>query len=228
MTEPAWQRVVKALRDDILDGVLPPGLQLRQEALAEQYGVSRVPAREALRQLEAEGLVSSEPNKGAFVSTLSIEEIDEMLDIRIALELRALKLALPGITSAVVAKAKRILAAYDRSDDPQEWRDLNLAFHLCLYAPCKRPRMLKMIEDVSLVNYRFLRTWISTTVGSAKPQAQHRLLLEACAAHDDKRALRLLEAHIEHTRDALRRKRDAGSAAANGRNLPSRSPRRVA
>lgn len=228
MTEPAWKRVVTALRDDILDGVLPPGLQLRQEALAEQYGVSRVPAREALRQLEAEGLVSSEPNKGAFVSTRSIEEIDEMLDIRIALELRALKLALPGITPAIVAKAKRILAAYDRSDDPQEWRDLNLAFHLCLYAPCNRPRMLKMIEDVSLVNYRFLRTWISATVGSAEPQAQHRLLLEACAAHDEKQALRLLEAHIEHTRDALRRKRDAASATANRRKPPSRNPRRMA
>ena len=207
MSEAASHRIVRSLRDDILSGALAPGLQIRQEALAEQFSVSRVPVREALRQLETEGLITSELHKGAFVSSISLDEAEEMLDIRIGLETRALKLAIPNITPAVVSKARKILATYDRSDDPQEWRDLNVAFHLILYAPCNRPRLIKMIEDVVLVHYRFLRTLISISVGRIDPQIEHHQLLEACAANESKRALQLLEAHIEHTRSALQRKR---------------------
>jgi DNA-binding GntR family transcriptional regulator len=212
------------LRDDILNGLLPPGLQVRQEALADQFGVSRVPVREALRQLEAEGLITSELHKGAFVSSRSLDEVEELLDIRIALELRALKLAIPNISADVVAKAQDILDVYDASDEPQEWRDLNMSFHMTLYAPCNRPRMIKMIEDVMLVNHRFLRTYISATVGRVDPQAEHHRILDACAAKDSRKALQLLETHIEHTRAALQRKRRvaAGSQPAGNpafRNL---------
>lgn len=225
MSEAASQRIFRALKDDILNGVLAPGLQIRQEALAEQFGVSRVPVREALRQLESEGLLSSELHKGAFVSTRSLDEVEEMLDIRLALELRALKLAIPNITTEVVAKANNILATYDQSIDPQEWRDLNVAFHMTIYAPCNRPHMVKMIEDVVLVNYRFLRTYISTTVGRAEPQAEHHQILEACAVHDSHRALQLLERHIEHTRIALQRRRAImlNSDPARKQSLPATS-----
>ena len=208
-SEPIAFQIVRSLRDDILNGVLAPGLQIRQEALAEQFGVSRVPVREALRQLETEGLVTSELHKGAFVSTRSLDELDEMLDIRFALELHALKLAIPNVTPAVVAKARMILDTYDRSDEPQEWRDLNLSFHLTLYSACNRPRLVKMIEDVQLMNSHFMRTYISATVGRKNAQAEHHAILDACATRDSRRALRLLESHIEHTRSALQRKRDA-------------------
>ena len=208
-SEPIAFQIVRSLRDDILNGVLAPGLQIRQEALAEQFGVSRVPVREALRQLETEGLVTTELHKGAFVSTRSLKELDEMLDIRIALELHALKLAIPNMTPAVVAKARKILDTYDRSEEPQEWRDLNLSFHLTLYGACNRPRLVKMIEDVQLMNSHFMRTYISATVGRKSAQAEHHEIIDACATRDSHRALRLLEAHIEHTRSALQRKRDA-------------------
>ncbi len=205
--EPISLRIVRALRHDILDGVLPPGLQIRQEALADRYGVSRVPVREALRQLEAEGLVTSELHRGAFVSSLSLDELEEMLDIRIALESRALKLAIPNMTPEVLARARAILDEYDGSENPEEWRDLNMSFHMTLYGPCGRPRLLKMIEDAVLVNHRFIRTYISVTVGRSGPQADHHRILQACAGGDARRALRLLEAHIEKTRSVLRRKR---------------------
>jgi DNA-binding GntR family transcriptional regulator len=208
-SEPAAFQIVRSLRDDILNGVLAPGLQIRQEALAEHFGVSRVPVREALRQLEVEGLVTTELHRGAFVSSRSLEEIEEMLDIRIALEVRALKLAIPNLTRDIVAKARRILATYDHSEEPQQWRDLNLSFHLTLYDACNRPRLVKMIEDVVLMNSHFMRTYISATVGRTGAQAEHHRLLDACAAGDARRALRLLETHIEHTRAALQRKRAA-------------------
>lgn len=204
MSEPAAFHIVRSLREDILNGVLAPGLQIRQEMLAEKFGVSRVPVREALRQLEAEGLVTTELYRGAFVATRNLEEIEEMLDIRIGLETRALKLALPNFTPAIVTRARKILETYDRSERPQEWRDLNLSFHLALYQPSNRPRLVKMIEDVAAMNSHFMRTYISATVGRVDAQAEHHQMLDACAAGDSRRALRLLETHIEHTRDALR------------------------
>jgi DNA-binding GntR family transcriptional regulator len=200
-------RIVDALRESILDGVLPPGLQVRQEALAEQFGVSRVPVREALRQLEAEGLIHTELHKGAFVSSLSLEQVIEMLDIRIGLELRALKLAVPNFTAQHAGAAKRILERYDASASPRDWRDLNLAFHLALYAPCNRPRLVKMIEDVALGTHRFLRTYVSAIVGREDPQAEHHRLLELCVDGDAAGALALLEAHIERTKTVLLRHR---------------------
>ena len=140
--------------------------------------------------------------------------VEEMLDIRQALEMLALKLAFPHLTPQDIAKARKILTTYDNSDDPQEWRDLNVAFHMALYAPCKRPRLIKMIEDVVLVNYRFLRTYISQTVGRVDPQAEHYAILDACADGDCPKALALLETHIEHTRAALQKRRASGPPTA--------------
>ncbi len=225
MSEPVSQRVFRALREDILNGELAPGIQIRQEAVAEQFGVSRVPVREALRQLEIEGLVTSELHRGAFVASRTLVEIEETLDIRLALELRALTLALPHITPAVVAKARKILSSYDRSDDPREWRDLNIAFHMTLYAPCNRPRLLKMIEDAVLVNHRFVGAEISATVGREDPQREHRELLDACLKGQPQRALKLLEAHIEHTRQALQRRRKNEASRSSRRAPPSNSTR---
>jgi DNA-binding GntR family transcriptional regulator len=213
MSEPVSQRIFRSLKDEILNGVLPPGIQLRQEAVAEKYGVSRAPVREALHQLESEGLLTSELHKGAFVSNRSLDEVEEMLDIRQALEMQALKLAVPRITPQIIEDARKILTVYDQSDDPLEWRDLNVAFHMALYAPCNRPRLIKMIEDVVLVNYRFLRTYISSTVGRSAPQDEHHMILDACAAGDAERALQLLDMHLTHTRLALQKKRQSQSAA---------------
>jgi len=191
---------------DLIFSSVPPSWAWAVELLAEQFGVSRVPVREALRQLEAEGLLYSELHKGAFVASRSLDEVVEMLDIRIGLEVRALQLALPNFTKQTIQEAKAILKKYDGSETPQEWRDLNLQFHLCLYQPANRPRLLKMIEDVVLGTHRFLRTYISATVGREDPQAEHHLLLELCAAKNASAALRTLESHIEHTKTALLRK----------------------
>jgi DNA-binding GntR family transcriptional regulator len=205
MRKPRATRIVEVLRARILDGTLAPGLQVRQEALADEFGVSRVPVREALRQLEAEGLIRSELHRGAFVASRTLDEVIEMLDIRIGLEVRALKLALPNMTSAALRDARHILERYDASARPQDWRDLNLDFHLALYRPCNRPRLVRMIEDVVSGADVFLRTYISATVGRRDPQAEHYRILDACAKRDEPLAARLLEEHIEHTKAALRR-----------------------
>ncbi len=115
---PAPELVRDGVREAIFSGLLPEGTQLRQDQLAEQYGTSRIPVREALRQLESEGLVRIEPNKGAVVTSLSVGDVLEMLDIRIALECHALRLAVPNMVEEDFAYAESILETYNADPDP--------------------------------------------------------------------------------------------------------------
>lgn len=192
------------LRDAILAGQYSEGQQLRQDELAEQFGTSRIPVREALRQLESEGLVEIQTNKGAVVKGISIEDVFELLDIRIALECRALKLAIPNMAFEDIEVAEEILAEYDRAPDPVLWGEMNWRFHWTLYSPCNRPRLLAMIE----ANYghvsRFIRRQVSSATGKTKPQQDHVELLRLCREGHVDEAVALLEKHIEQTQKSLR------------------------
>jgi len=195
--------VTSALRDMILTGSLGIGVQLKQEALAKRFGVSRIPVREALKRLQAEGLVQHTPHQGSIVATQSVPELLETLDIRIGLETRALKLAIPLMKPADHKAAREIMTRYDASDSPLEWAELNLEFHLCLYRACGRPRLLKMIEEIVRGIGIHLRAQQSYKAGRKSPQSEHREILKACVARDIPLAIELLEKHIEHTQQAL-------------------------
>ncbi|QEI04981.1 GntR family transcriptional regulator [Pigmentiphaga aceris] len=195
--------VTLALRDLILSGELGIGVQLKQEALAKRFGVSRIPVREALKRLQAEGLVAHTPHQGSIVASLSVDELIETLDIRIGLETRALKLAIPLMKTADHKAARAIMAKYDASDSPLDWAELNLEFHLCLYRPCAKPKLLKMIEELVRGTGIHMRARQSYQIGRKLPQSEHRALLKACMARDVSLAVDLLEQHIEHTQQAL-------------------------
>jgi DNA-binding GntR family transcriptional regulator len=201
---PAPELVRDALRASILAGELEAGRPLRQDEVAEQFGTSRIPVREALRQLESEGLVTFHPNKGVVVKGLSLEDVLEMLDIRIALETRALRLAIPQMAVEDLDAAQDILESYDRSLEPEAWGDMNWNFHWTLYLPCARPKLLAMIE----ANYghvtRFIRTQVSRATGKTRPQQEHHELLRLCREGNVERAVNLLDRHIEGTQKSLR------------------------
>jgi len=203
MSKPTSDQITSAIRKHIHDGVLSAGVPLKQEDLAEQFGVSRIPVREALKKLEVEGLVKHEPHKGAVVVTHSIDEVIEMLDIRIGLETRALKLAVQNLSEQDIRHAEAILARYDASSKPGVWSALNLEFHLALYKAANRPKLLKMIEDLVLGTQRYTRIYISHTVGREQPQREHHQILEALRQRDTEAAVSLLEQHITHTQNAL-------------------------
>ena len=196
--------VREALRRAISAGELAPGIQLRQDELAEKFGTSRIPVREALRQLEAEGFVTFLPNRGAVVSDLSIDEVIELLEIRIALECHALRLAIPAMGDVDLDDAKAILRSYDEEPDPEKWGAFNWRFHKALYAPCNRPRLLAMIE----ANYghvgRFTRALVSRATGKDRPQREHYQLLDFCRDGEIEKAARLLRAPIVQTQKTLR------------------------
>ena len=196
--------VREALRRAISAGEMAPGFQLRQDELAERFGTSRIPVREALRQLEAEGFVTFLPNRGAVVSDLSIDEVIELLEIRIALECHALRLAIPAMGDIDLDDAREILRSYDEEPDPEKWGAFNWRFHKALYAPCNRPRLLAMIE----ANYghvgRFTRALVSRATGKDRPQREHYQLLEFCRGGEVEKAVRLLREHIVQTQKTLR------------------------
>ncbi|MGE0801302.1 MAG: GntR family transcriptional regulator [Lautropia sp.] len=195
--------ITAELRDMILSGEIGLGVQLKQESLAKHFGVSRIPVREALKRLLAEGLVEHTPNAGSVVARKSPEELHEILDIRIGLETRALALAIPNMRPADFKAARDIIARYDASDEPREWAELNLEFHLRLYRPCGRPKLLRMIEEMVRGVDIHLRALQSSKTGRKAPQVEHRDILAACVERNVKKATALLQAHIEHTQSAL-------------------------
>ena len=140
------QAVTERLRTDILSGDLPAGAQLRQDHIAADFGVSHIPVREAFRRLEADGLVTTIPRRGAFVSRMSGEDAREITEMRVALETLAVRLSVPNAPSVSLAAAEDALRIAGQSGDIADWSAMNLQFHRALYAPCGRPRLLSTIE----------------------------------------------------------------------------------
>src|SRR5882724_3410548 len=184
--------VREKLRRAIVSGELAPGIQLKQDELAERFGFSRIPVREALRQLEAEGYVTIYPNRGAVVAELRLEDVLELLEIRLALESHALRLAVPRMVEMDIDAAEAILKAYDSESEPEKWGEMNWQFHSTLYAPCNVPKLLAMIQ----ANYghvsRFTRGMVSRAAGKEQPQREHYVLLTACRKGRVDRAVQLL------------------------------------
>ena len=195
--------VSAGIRRMILAGELEGGAQLRQGDLAEQFGTSRIPIREALRYLEAEGLVTMHVNRGFVVSVHSLDQIMEMMEIRIALECRALRLSIPNMVDEDFEEGKRLLNEYEVEANPSGWSDLNWRFHRLLYLPCSLKRLLSLIET----NYgqigRFLRSQVSFAVGRDRPQQDHWRLLNLCRGGHVEEAVRLLQQHITRTQKTV-------------------------
>ena len=191
--------VVEAIRERILSGGYPAGTQLRQESLAAQLGVSRIPVREALRQLEAEGLVSFAPHRGAVVSGHSVDEIEELFELRAMLESDLLRRAVPRLTSVQLDSADAVLVRFDaalRDREVAAWGDLNWQFHSTLYAPAARPVTLATVERLHRHAERYMRMQLALTHGESRAASEHRELLERCRRRDVRGGASLLSNHI--------------------------------
>lgn len=184
------------LREEIISGKLSGGVQLKQEELALKYGVSLSVLREALKSLEAEGLVVFYPNRGAIVSELSADEAGEIFDIRLFLELGALELAIPNLTDADIAEAERILQQTDAEANGRRLGELNWQFHETLYRASGKPKLLTLIQNMHNNVERYMRLYLSTMNYQPKSQEEHSRLLNACIQRDVKAAQELLRRHM--------------------------------
>src|SRR6478672_13025574 len=219
---------IEALRERILRGDYPDGEPLRQDALADELGVSRIPIREALRQLETEGLVTFNPHRGAIVSSLSLEEIEEVFDLRASIESDLLRRAIPHLTTHQLDQADEVLERYAvalRTGDVAKWGVLNWQFHASLYAPAARPITMNIVQRLHQQSDRYLRMQLALTHGETRASEEHRAIAVAARAHDTKRACQLVRDHIAGAgRSLLAFLRERRDEDTNGR-VPTRARR---
>jgi DNA-binding GntR family transcriptional regulator len=200
--------VTESLRKRILSGEFTDGQQLRQEALSNEYGVSRVPVREALRQLEAEGLIQIIDHKGALVSKLSLDDVLELLEIRAMLEGAVLRSSIPRQTAEDLRLAAATLAEFEtalRTDDIRHWGELNSRFHLALYRSSARPNTLALIEQLHNKTDRYTRMQILFTQTKERAHEEHTHLLDLCRQGRAQEAEAFIRFHIHSAGEALRR-----------------------
>jgi len=192
--------IAAALRTEILSGEIPPGWPLRQEELAERFGVSRLPVRDALVRLEGQGLVQVLPNRGAFVVSLSAHEIREIYEIRILLEGDLIEQAVPLITDADWSRIESAHAASVRSAGRPEWVEGDWDLHRALYLPAARPRQLAIVETLRGTVARYWHAYSSLPARSDDWVADHDGIVQACRARSAGAAKRRV---VEHLRRAL-------------------------
>jgi DNA-binding GntR family transcriptional regulator len=204
-TTAASRRVADYLRAAILGGSIGPGERVRQEEVAQRLGASRLPVREALRMLEAEGLVEHEANKGARVPRLGMHEVDVMYRMREQLEPLALAESLPRLTDADVARLGRIQDEIETGVDIGRFLELDREFHLGMYAGCVIEQLTSTVVRLWNATQHYRRAFVRLS-GPGRMwvvNAEHRLLLDAVERRDETDAGRFLTVHIRRTRIEL-------------------------
>lgn len=197
----AQEIALKSVRKMLASGKLKPGQQIIQDALASRLAVSRVPVREALKTLQAEGRVIHDPHRGYFVAELNVEDLAEIYHLRAILEDEALRLGVPNATASDVATIKSIheegLAAAQKADFTQ-MAALNRKFHLAIYRLCDQERLITMIENLwdSVDAYRVL--FLNDSTNRSRTNEDHGRLIQAVKHKDVKEALKIQGVHREH------------------------------
>ena len=198
--------VTDQLRSLILSGEIADGMPLRQDAIADEMGTSRIPVREALSRLEGEGLVASYPHRGYVVTGLSRDDIQELFDLRALLEPELLSYSIPRLTAQDIATAETIIEDYNASiasGDVTSWGEFNRRFHMTLYNPSNRVKSLRIVRELLVNSDRYAR--LVLTVGNSVHRAQHDhdALLELCRQGLVNQAVDLIRYHISRTGDDL-------------------------
>lgn len=189
-------RIGKTLAERIISGAIEAGSRLRQDHVAEEFGASHVPVREAFRLLESQGLVVIEPRRGVRVAGFTREEVREVAEMRASLEALALRNAFPHMTKAILDTAEEANRAGDRARDVYAWEEANRNFHRIILAPCGMPRLLKAIDDLQTASARFLFSgWRAEW--EAPTDRDHRAILDALRAGQADRAAAVLARHVQ-------------------------------
>jgi DNA-binding GntR family transcriptional regulator len=207
------EQVLVYVRDGILNGSLPPRSKLLPKVIAEACGTSFIPVREALRVLESEGFVSFVHNRGAWVTPLSIDDLDDLYTIRIELECETIRRA-ATCSAAEIRHLERLLTLADKASrrgDRATVIELNREFHFTIYSRANSPRRMKLIEQLWLHSERYQR--LSLAFRHDASDAEHRLVLDGLAGGDHNAAARALRAHLETTVRLIREGIEASRSA---------------
>lgn len=197
--------IEETLRSAILDGRLPCGTALRQQDLADLFGVSHMPVREALRQLEAQSLLHVVAHKGAVVAPLVEGDAAETYALRILLESEALRLSIPLLDDEDFAEAERYIDDLETQTDYAEIGRLNRLFHMTLYRKAPNRRLLSLVEGGLWEEERFLRFNLEAMGLGKLSQEDHRDLLLAAQARDIALTVTKLQNHLNRGVEVITR-----------------------
>jgi GntR family transcriptional regulator of gluconate operon len=203
-----WETVADRLRDEILDGRLPAGSRLVEAELAERFGVSRGPIRDALQELARTGLAVDLPRRGTFVSSLTERDLEEVYVIRRAIEEVAARLTIERADETDVAAMFEALAAaeaaYQGDDLAGAW-DADMAFHRTYCRLSGNGRLLELFDQLAAQTVLLMRTTLDSHASLAwtPPVALHRDIAQAIAARDVVGATRAVGGHYQYTQDRL-------------------------
>ncbi|MBN2975060.1 MULTISPECIES: GntR family transcriptional regulator [Pseudomonas] len=196
--------VEKTLRDGILNGTLAGGTALRQEELASLFGVSRMPVREALLKLEAQGLVRNTPNKGAVVLQMNVSDAVETYCLRLLLEPEALRQSIPNLRDEDFAKARKYVAAMENETDLANLGRLNGLFHMSLYGRSTNRKLLNLINVELQEEERFLRFHLAAMGLEEMAQDDHKKLISLAEARAPEEAAAVLRQHLQKACDTFK------------------------
>ena len=188
--------IEETLRNAILDGRLPCGTAMRQQELASLFGVSRMPVREALRQLEAQSLLHVVTHKGAVVAPLIEDNSAETYELRMLLESEALRLSIPLLTDTDIVEAEAFICALEQEKDYSEIGRLNRLFHMALYGKAPNQRLLKLVEHGLNEEERFRRYNLEAMGLVETSQEDHRELLNLVAQKKTQESILTLRNHL--------------------------------
>lgn len=204
-----WEAVADQLREEVLDGTLPAGARLVEAELAERFGVSRGPIRDALQELARTGLAVDLPRRGTFVSSLTERDLEEVYVIRRAIEEAATRLAIARASDAEVAEMFEAVglveAAYGGGDLATAW-DADMAFHRAYCRLSGNGRLLELFDRLASQTVLLMRTSLESRASLAwtPPVELHRRIAQAIAERDVEAAIAAVAAHYRYTEDRLR------------------------
>lgn len=215
----------EVVRERILSTQIPPLAPIRQELLAEELGISKIPLREALGRLEQQGLLSSHPNRGFFVPALTAAEAEEVFALRLKIEPEAAADASVHADETQRAAAHAALTALEDAgtDDAHATVRFNRGFHLALVRPGGRQITAQLVERLQVLAERYVRKHLEPAGREARAASEHRAILEAWLARDAALVSRLLSEHIVTTLHDLRQQLEHSAAEAPP---PPATPRR--
>ncbi|HEK1688514.1 TPA: GntR family transcriptional regulator [Pseudomonas putida] len=196
--------IEERLRSAIVDGRLPPGTALRQQELAGLFGVSRMPVREALRQLEAQSLLKVVMHKGAVVAPLIGEDAVDTYGLRVLLETEALRQSIPHLDARDIALARSYIQQLENETRHAEIGRLNRLFHMTLYSKAHNHKLLRMIEIELNEEERFLRFHLSSMGLGKLTQDDHIALVDAASDKLVDQAIDVLERHLNTASRTIR------------------------
>lgn len=202
----AQEAVLAALRADIASGLLAPGEQVVQDDLARRYGVSRVPIREALRILEAEGHLTYHPHRGYFVAELSVDDLAEVYRIRELLESEALGQAVELIEDADIDELQGLVEAVEEATaagDVTAITAANRSFHFALLEISGRPRLVRMIRLLWDATDAYRSVYFLDRANRERIDAEHRAMIDALRARDAVRLIALTAEHRQHSQASV-------------------------